>query len=210
MADLELMIRLAHAVGHRFWFKLFPTDGVRLRDSGQLGLASVIRGEASPKWRFRLEVPVGAASDLRAADIVMDQESEVNLIELERGLFDFQAQLRSRSAEANRTGRDGGSEGKPHHRCPRYAGCTSGHWAARRADRSCSAGAVTAALGSHPERRTVWRGWAPMDPSSASRGTPFVTELCLRRIGSRQSGSSDSGSCARCINRCRRRAFGAW
>ena len=55
--DLGEMVRLADAVGHRFWFKLIPADGVRLRDSGQLRIADQIRAAASPAWRFRLEVP---------------------------------------------------------------------------------------------------------------------------------------------------------
>jgi transcriptional regulator with XRE-family HTH domain len=109
MPDLELSVRLTHAVGHRFWFKLYPAVGVRLRDSGQLGLAEIITSAANMKWRFRMEVPVGPPGDLRAADLVMDQESEVNLIEIERGLFDFQAQLRAgqlkRDALSARTGR---------------------------------------------------------------------------------------------------------
>jgi transcriptional regulator with XRE-family HTH domain len=93
--DLGEMVRLVDVAGHRFWFKLMPAHAVGLRDSGQLGLAELIRAPASPAWRFRLEVPVGPGTDLRAADLVMDQPADVNLIEIERGLFDFQAQLRA-------------------------------------------------------------------------------------------------------------------
>jgi transcriptional regulator with XRE-family HTH domain len=95
LPDLELMVRLVHAVGHRLSFKMYPTRGVHLRDSGQLELAEAIRSAASPPWRIRLEVPVGASPDLRAADVVMEQPREVNLIEIERGLIDFQAQYRA-------------------------------------------------------------------------------------------------------------------
>jgi transcriptional regulator with XRE-family HTH domain len=95
MPDLALMTRLSHAAGHRFWFKLFPTTGVTLRDSGQLDLAEIVRAAAAPIWRIRLEVAVAGAPDLRAADMVLDGEHEVDLLEIERGLFDFQAQLRA-------------------------------------------------------------------------------------------------------------------
>lgn len=93
--NLELIVRLAHAAGHRFWFKLMPGGGIRLRDSGQLEIADIIRIAANPAWRFRMEVPVGPSMDLRAADVVMDLDAEANLIEIERGLFDFQAQYRA-------------------------------------------------------------------------------------------------------------------
>ena len=74
--DLELCVRLTNAVGHRFWFKLYPVPGDRLRDSRQLRLAEVVESAASPKWRFQMEVPVGPPGDLRAADLVMDQDAE--------------------------------------------------------------------------------------------------------------------------------------
>ena len=93
--DLELISRLVHAAGHRFWFKLMPGDGIRLRDSGQLEVAETIRTVASPTRRFRLEVPIGSSGDLRAADLVADGIGETTMFEIERGLFDFQAQFRA-------------------------------------------------------------------------------------------------------------------
>jgi transcriptional regulator with XRE-family HTH domain len=107
--DLAEVARVAAAVGHRISVRLFPEDGVRLRDSGQLGLAELIRAAAHPAWRIRLEVPVAASPDRRAADMVLDNSSEVVLIEIERRLHDLQAQLRAaqlkRVALAERIGR---------------------------------------------------------------------------------------------------------
>lgn len=107
--DLDLMVALSGAVGHRLVVKLYPLDGVRLRDSGQLGLAMSVRSQAHRRWRVELEVPVAAPPDRRAGDLVMDQPVETDLVELERGLFDFQAQLRAaqlkRAALAERLGR---------------------------------------------------------------------------------------------------------
>jgi transcriptional regulator with XRE-family HTH domain len=95
LPDLGLMVRLADSVGHRLSFKLHPQDGLSLRDSGQLGLAEVIRGQAHRQWKVRLEIPVARPPDRRAGDMLLDQPIETNLIEIERGLHDFQAQLRA-------------------------------------------------------------------------------------------------------------------
>lgn len=107
---LSVMYRLAAATGHDLSLRLFPADGVRLRDSGQLRVAEEIRAIAHPGWQLRLEVPVAALPDRRAADIVLTGPSESVEIEIERGLLDLQAQLRSgqlkRTALAERIGRD--------------------------------------------------------------------------------------------------------
>lgn len=107
--DLQLMTRLAHGVGHRLSIRLYPADGIRLRDSGQLSLAEEIRAAAHPSWQVRLEVPVALPPDRRAADMVLAGAGDAVLIEIERGLRDFQAQLRAaqlkRVALAERLGR---------------------------------------------------------------------------------------------------------
>lgn len=109
MPDLELMVRLSEAAGHRFSFKLYPDDGVGLRDSGQLELAQVVSQSVHGTWRIGLEVPVAAAPDRRAGDMVLEHGFETILLEIERGLFDFQAQLRAaqlkRTALSERLGR---------------------------------------------------------------------------------------------------------
>ena len=94
-ADLELVVRLASSVGHRFTYKLYPLDRPRLRDSGQLDLARIVREALHASWHVSLEVPVAAPPDRRAADLVLETPWETIEVEIERGLFDFQAQLRS-------------------------------------------------------------------------------------------------------------------
>jgi transcriptional regulator with XRE-family HTH domain len=109
LPSLEVLHRLASATGHDLSFRLFPADGVRLRDSGQLRLADLIRRESDTTWRIQLEVPVAAPPDRRAADMVLQTPSEVVHLEIERALLDLQAQLRSaqlkRAALANRLSR---------------------------------------------------------------------------------------------------------
>jgi transcriptional regulator with XRE-family HTH domain len=106
---LQVMHRLAAAAGHDLVLRLYPADGVRLRDSGQLHVAEAIRAAASPAWRVRLEVPVAAAPDRRAFDMVLDGPPGMVALEVERALLDLQAQLRAaqlkRAATVERTGR---------------------------------------------------------------------------------------------------------
>jgi transcriptional regulator with XRE-family HTH domain len=112
LPSLSVMDRLAAASGHDLVLRLYPADGVRLRDSGQLQVAELIRAAASPAWRVRLEVPVGAAPDRRAVDMVLDGAAGVVAVEVERALLDLQAQLRAaqlkRAAMAERTGQSVG------------------------------------------------------------------------------------------------------
>jgi transcriptional regulator with XRE-family HTH domain len=104
-----VLLRLSEAVGHRLSIKLYPEAGVGLRDSGQLELADVIRTSCHAVWRLALEVPVARPPDRRAADMLLLSTHEANMIEIERGLFDFQAQYRAaalkREAMVERLGR---------------------------------------------------------------------------------------------------------
>ena len=93
--DLRAMVRLARGVGQRLSVRIFPADGIRLRDSGQLELAELIRAAAHRSWRVSLEVPVAPPPDRRAADMVLDSAAGILLVEIERGLRDLQAQLRA-------------------------------------------------------------------------------------------------------------------
>lgn len=108
-ADLRAMTRLARGVGQQLSVRLYPADGIRLRDSGQLSLAEVIRAAAHSSWRVSLEVPVAPPPDRRAADMVLADATDVLLVEIERGLRDLQAQLRAaqlkRVALSQRLGR---------------------------------------------------------------------------------------------------------
>lgn len=91
---LETRCRLAAACGTELGWRLYPVATVGLRDSGQLDVAQAIVRVAHPRWAAGLEVPVNEG-DLRAADLVLESDDEVVLIEVERTLVDFQAQLRA-------------------------------------------------------------------------------------------------------------------
>lgn len=107
--DLRSMTRIARGLGHRLSVRIYPADGIRLRDSGQLGLAELIRTAAHNTWGVSLETPVAPAPDRRAADMVLNSATEVVHVEIERSLRDLQAQLRAanlkRVALAERLGR---------------------------------------------------------------------------------------------------------
>jgi len=92
--SLDARCRLAAACGHELGWRLYPVSSVRLRDSGQLGLAQAITAQAHPSWQARLEAPV-AAGDPRAADLLLIGPAQIIHIEIERALVDLQAQLRS-------------------------------------------------------------------------------------------------------------------
>ena len=92
--SLDARCRLAAACGHELGWRLYPVATVRLRDSGQLALAQMIVAAAHPSWRPRLEAPV-APGDPRAADLILTGSAEILHIEIERALFDLQAQLRA-------------------------------------------------------------------------------------------------------------------
>lgn len=95
LPSLSVMHRLAAATGHDLSLRFFPADGIRLRDSGQLRVAERIRVEADGRWHVRLEVPIGPPPDRRAADMVLQAAGACILVEVERALLDFQAQLRA-------------------------------------------------------------------------------------------------------------------
>jgi len=92
--SLEVACRLVAAVGCELGLRLHPSDGIPLRDSGQLAMAKTVVGAANARWHARLEVPV-SAGDRRAADIILEGADEVLHVEIERSLTDLQAQVRS-------------------------------------------------------------------------------------------------------------------
>jgi transcriptional regulator with XRE-family HTH domain len=92
--SLDARCRLAAGCGHELGWRLYPTQTVRLRDSGQLHLAQTIIQALHAAWSHRLEVPI-SPGDPRAADLVITREDELVQIEVERALVDFQAQLRA-------------------------------------------------------------------------------------------------------------------
>lgn len=92
--SLDVRCRLAAGCGHEVGWRLYPVATVRLRDSGQLGLAQSIVQSLHVTWQARLEVPVSPGT-AQAADIVLARPDELVQIEVERSLVDFQAQLRA-------------------------------------------------------------------------------------------------------------------
>ncbi|HET8587639.1 MAG TPA: hypothetical protein VFM74_07165, partial [Candidatus Limnocylindria bacterium] len=106
---LESMVRLSTALGLSLSLRLFPGDGLKLRDSGQLDVALAIRKEVHSSCRVRLEEPIAYGSDRRAADMILETPIELVMLEIERGLVDFQAQYRAaqlkRATLAARVGR---------------------------------------------------------------------------------------------------------
>lgn len=102
---LDVRCRLAAAAGHELGWKLYPAAGVSLRDSGQLHVAQAILAALSKQLAARLEVPV-AVGDLRAADLLITAPTELIHVEVERSLFDLQAQLRAAQLKREALARD--------------------------------------------------------------------------------------------------------
>lgn len=92
--SLGARCRMAAAVGHELSLRLYPVEGVPLRDSGQLMLAEAVISTLHGTWSARLEAPI-APGDRRAADILVARTDEIVEIEIERSLVDLQAQLRA-------------------------------------------------------------------------------------------------------------------
>lgn len=92
--SLVTRCRLVAACGFELGWRLYPARTVRLRDSGQLEIATAIGAAAHPSARIALEVPV-APRDLRAADLVITLPDEIVHVEIERSLVDLQGQLRA-------------------------------------------------------------------------------------------------------------------
>jgi transcriptional regulator with XRE-family HTH domain len=95
--------RLAAACGCELGLRLYPSGGVGLRDSGQLGLAELVAAEVHRSRSVRLEVPVGDGSR-RAVDMVLAHPAELLLIEIERGIADFQGQVRPATLKRDAVG----------------------------------------------------------------------------------------------------------
>jgi hypothetical protein len=86
------LVAVTDAVGLDLVLQIYPGRAPGLRDSGQLTLAQVIVGMASPSWRVTLEELAGAHG--RAVDVVLWGDEEIVAVEIERRLIDWQAQLR--------------------------------------------------------------------------------------------------------------------
>ncbi len=91
MTDLT---RHAAAVGLKPWVRLFPL-GPRVLDAAQLAVLQRLRDRIGSAWGVALEVPVGIAGDLRAADALLTNGTSRCMVEVITRLADVQAQLRS-------------------------------------------------------------------------------------------------------------------
>jgi len=91
---LDTLCAVGAAVGLRINVKAFPAGGLSLRDSGQMGVAQFLVGQAHPSLRPSLELPVGDPFG-RAADLVFFAPTEIAHYEIERRLPDFQAPYRA-------------------------------------------------------------------------------------------------------------------
>ncbi|HET7636509.1 MAG TPA: helix-turn-helix domain-containing protein [Candidatus Limnocylindria bacterium] len=89
---LAIPVRVFAALGYDLPMRVYPADGVSLKDSGQLALAEEVRSRAHPSLRVLFEEPTGEGR--QAADVVLVGESAVTHLELESGLSDFEGQLR--------------------------------------------------------------------------------------------------------------------
>lgn len=97
---------VAASVGLKLYIRAFPAMR-RLLDQPQIDLLTALRARASPTWRWRTEVPVPIAGDLRAADAVATIPGCSLVVELWTRLADWQAQsraalLKQRDLEADR------------------------------------------------------------------------------------------------------------
>jgi transcriptional regulator with XRE-family HTH domain len=95
--DTQLTITIPNAVfgalGMHLSARVYPAEGISLRDSGQIALAEILRQHAHPTWTVTLEEPIGNGS-MQAADMLLDNGVAGLDVELESNLADFQAQLR--------------------------------------------------------------------------------------------------------------------
>ena len=96
--SIDVMCRVAAALGLKAWGKAFPAATPSLRDTGQLAIAEHLRAAVSTAFRTSMEHAVGNA---RAIDLVLFGTSEIICVEIERLLADWQAQYRA--ADVKRT-----------------------------------------------------------------------------------------------------------
>lgn len=95
MPGIETSARLAASVGGEVSLVLYPGRGVSLRDSGQLRLAEMVGAHLPRRAQVQYEVPVGEPPDQRAADMVVDVGAQLQMLEIERLIADYQAQYRA-------------------------------------------------------------------------------------------------------------------
>lgn len=103
---IELLARIAPALGLQLAVSLHP-NGDPVRDRAHLALLGRLRSRLPAGIRWRTEVPIPIAGDLRAADACIELSQVLMLIEAETRLTDVQAverksTLKQRDIDADR------------------------------------------------------------------------------------------------------------
>jgi transcriptional regulator with XRE-family HTH domain len=88
-ATVEQLCRSAAAVGHRIWMRVYP-DGDPVRDAAHARLLERFRRCLGAGIRWRTEVPVRGASDLRGWDGIAEAADRIG-VEAETRIHDAQA-----------------------------------------------------------------------------------------------------------------------
>lgn len=90
---VDRLALVASVLGMDLRIGLFPT-GTPVRDAAHLALISRLRSRVPTSLRWRTEVPIPIAGDLRSADVVIDGRSVDAMVEAETRLGDLQAMER--------------------------------------------------------------------------------------------------------------------
>ena len=102
--SIERAATVLAVVGLDLGARAYPA-GPPIRDVAHLRLLARFRARIGPGWRWRPEVPIGGAGDLRTWDGVLVRDGQAVAIEAETRLHDVQALLRRVAAKR----RDGGA-----------------------------------------------------------------------------------------------------
>jgi transcriptional regulator with XRE-family HTH domain len=102
---IDLAAQYAAVVGLTLAVSLHP-GGDAVRDRGHLALLERFRRRLPAGVKWRTEVPIPIAGDLRSGDAVMSTKSVDHLVEAETHLGDFQAFERRIGAKARDLGTD--------------------------------------------------------------------------------------------------------
>ena len=89
---LQTMCAVAEAVGLDVVVRVYPGRHPSLRDTGQLGHAEYVSGQAHLIWHPQLEILVGQHGE--SIDVGYFGPEEIIAVEIERLATDFQAQYR--------------------------------------------------------------------------------------------------------------------
>jgi transcriptional regulator with XRE-family HTH domain len=100
---VDLAARIAPVLGLQLAASLYPS-GDPVRDAGHLRLLARFRARLHPNFRWRAEVPVPIAGDLRSGDAVITAPDKEMLVEAETHLGDIQALERRAGAKARDLG----------------------------------------------------------------------------------------------------------